>query len=254
MFHLNDKYVLISGGAGLIGSNIAIAVSEAGATPIIADINKSSLLLISDKLKGKKHLCIESDFRNEKGIKNCIREALRSFPIIHSVVHAAYPRSEGWGNHFEDLDEENLKADLQSQLGASIILSKQVISHFLKAGGGNLVHISSIQGVMAPKFNHYEGTEMTSPIEYSAIKAGIISITRWLAKAYRNKNIRVNCISPGGIEDKQPKTFLNAYRNDCTNIGMLKPKDIADLVVYLLSDNSRAINGQNIIIDDGWTL
>lgn len=254
MFSLNGKYILISGGAGLIGSNIAIAVSNAGATPIIADINKNALLLISEKLKGKKHLCIESDFSNEKGIKNCIREALRAFPVIHSVVHAAYPRSEGWGSQLEDLDETNLQTDLHSQLGAAILLSKQVISYFIKAGGGNLLHISSIQGVMAPKFNHYKGTEMTSPIEYSAIKAGLISITRWLAKAYRNQNIRVNCISPGGIEDKQPISFLNAYREDCTNIGMLKPKDIADLVVYLLTDNSRAINGQNIVIDDGWTL
>ena len=254
MFNLNGKYILISSGAGLIGSNIAIAISKAGATPIIADINKSSLLLISDKLKGKKHLCIESDLSNEKGIKDCIGEALRSCPMIHSVVHAAYPRSEGWGNHLEDLNEKNLSADLQSQLGAAIILSKQVINHFIKAGGGHLIHISSIQGVMAPKFNHYKGTDMTSPIEYSAIKAGIISITRWLAKAYRNQNIRVNCISPGGIEDNQPISFLNAYREDCTNIGMLKPQDITDLVLYLLSDNSRAINGQNIIIDDGWTL
>ena len=70
---------------------------------------------------------------------------------------------------------------------------------FLRQGGGDLVHVSSVQGVQAPKFDHYEGTQMSSPIEYAAIKSGIISITRWLAKYHANKGIRVNCVSPGGF-------------------------------------------------------
>ena len=105
-----------------------------------------------------------------------------------------------------------------------------------------------------PKFDHYQGTSLTSPIEYSAIKSGIISITRWLAKYYKNQNIRVNCISPGGILDHQPISFLEKYRNSCTNIGMLNAKDLVSTISLLLSSQSRAINGQNIIIDDGWSL
>ena len=96
---------------------------------------------------------------------------------------------------------------------------------------------------------------MTSPIEYSAIKAGIISITKWLAKYYSNKNIRINCISPGGILDNQPESFLNKYKKSCSNIGMLSAeKHISGIVMFLLSDSSLAINGQNIIVDDGWSL
>ena len=108
---------------------------------------------------------------------------------------------------------------------------------------------------MAPKFDHYEGTDMHSPIEYSAIKAGIISITKWLAKYYSNQNIRVNCVSPGGILDNQPESFLDRYSKSCTNIGMLSAEEhIADTIIFLISDKSSAINGQNIIIDDGWSL
>ena len=98
------------------------------------------------------------------------------------------------------------------QLGGSILLSKQIIKIFRKQSYGNLILLSSIQGVSAPKFEHYKGTKMSSPIEYGAIKSGIISITKYLAKLVRNTEIRVNCVSPGGILDKQPAKFLKAYK------------------------------------------
>ena len=95
---------------------------------------------------------------------------------------------------------------------------------------------------------------MNSPVEYAAIKSGIISITRWLAKYFANQGIRVNCVSPGGILDGQPQVFLERYRQSCTNIGMLTADQVASAIVYLLSPQSAAINGHNMIIDDGWSL
>ena len=95
---------------------------------------------------------------------------------------------------------------------------------------------------------------MSSPIEYSAIKSGIISITKWLAKYHKNKNIRVNCVSPGGIKDNQIEKFQKKYREDCTNIGMISPRDISSAILFLLSPSAKAINGHNFIVDDGWTL
>jgi len=95
---------------------------------------------------------------------------------------------------------------------------------------------------------------MSSPIEYAAIKAGIISITRWLAKYYSSQNIRVNCVSPGGILDDQPVQFVENYRKSCTNIGMLSGEQVSSVVAFLLSAESQAINGQNLIVDDGWSI
>jgi NAD(P)-dependent dehydrogenase (short-subunit alcohol dehydrogenase family) len=95
---------------------------------------------------------------------------------------------------------------------------------------------------------------MVSPIEYSAIKSGIIAITRYLAKYYKGTNIRVNCISPGGIIDNQPEIFLKRYLKSCTHKGMLNASDLSGTLIYLLSDFSKYVNGQNIIVDDGWTL
>ena len=94
---------------------------------------------------------------------------------------------------------------------------------------------------------------MNSPIEYTAIKSGIISITKYLAKLFIKKNIRVNCISPGGIESKQPVKFKKKYKKDCGNKGLLSASDIGSSLLYLISDNSKYVNGQNLIVDDGWS-
>ena len=144
--------------------------------------------------------------------------------------------------------------DIQNQLGLAIIFSQKIIKYFLRQGNGNLIHISSIQGISAPKFEHYEGTSMCSPIEYSAIKSGIISITKYLSKYYKNKNLRINCISPGGVYSNQPEKFLKNYNKSCNSKGMLNAEDINGTILFLISKNSHYINGQNIVIDDGWSL
>ena len=95
---------------------------------------------------------------------------------------------------------------------------------------------------------------MNSPIEYSAIKSGIVAVTRWLAKRYRQQKIRVNCISLGGILDQQPESFLERYQASCNSKGMLDAQDVVGALMFLLSDKSTFITGQNIIIDDGWSL
>ena len=178
----------------------------------------------------------------------------KQFGSVHAYVNSAYPRSKNWGTVLENLTMEDIQEHLKLQLGGAILLSQRIMKHFISQGHGNLINFSSIQGVAAPKFDHYEGTSMYSSLEYSVAKSGIISMTSWLAKYYKNKNIRVNCVSPGGILDQQPQSFLEKYRNSCTSKGMLDPTDVAGTVLFLLSDKSKYINGQNIVIDDGWSL
>ena len=109
-------------------------------------------------------------------------------------------------------------------------------------------------GISPPKFEIYKGTKMSSSIEYSAIKSGIISITKYLAKLYKKQNIRINCISPGGVLDNQPKRFIKQYKKICNSKGLLSASDLIPAFRYLLDDESAIITGQNIIVDDGWTL
>jgi NAD(P)-dependent dehydrogenase (short-subunit alcohol dehydrogenase family) len=114
--------------------------------------------------------------------------------------------------------------------------------------------MSSIYGVIAPRFGVYEGTTMTMPVEYAAIKSAIIHLTRYFAQYFKSSGIRVNSISPGGISNGQSDNFLAAYKTHCGSKGMLDAADVGGTLLFLLSDMSRHINGQNIIVDDGFSL
>ncbi|WP_413391307.1 oxidoreductase [Prochlorococcus marinus] len=258
MINLKGKNILIMGAAGRLGFAIVQKCLEYDCKNVfLSDFNEADLISKSKKINVKKfqriHL-IKSDITNEKEIIDLLEKCKKLVPIIDGAVQCAYPRSAGWGTKIENLRQEDLQEDLNSQLGGSIIFSKHIMKLFVDQKRGSLVHISSIMGINAPKFYNYEGTEMHSPIEYTAIKAAIIAITKWLAKYYFNKGVRVNCVSPGGILDKQNQKFLDKYRLSCNNIGMLNSSDLSDAIVFLLSDVSRAVTGQNLIIDDGWSL
>ena len=255
---LVGKNVLITGGAGRIGSATAKSALNEGAQVVLADISAERLEDVVSSLPASTRSRVHSitaDVTSEAGITKLIDHAAYEVGPITSAVHSAYPTSVGWGSAFEELKSSYLNEDLACQLGGAILFSQKILGYFQAHNiPGNLIHISSIQGVCAPKFEHYRGTSMTSPIEYTAIKAGVIAATRWLAKYYSGKNMRINCISPGGILDGQPDEFLQRYRDSCSNFGMLKADQIASAVVFLLMPEAEAINGQNLIVDDGWSL
>lgn len=248
------KTIIVTGGAGRIGSALAADLIKRGHKVLLGDINNSKLLKIKKKLNSKNIEIFQGDLTTKKNIDRFIKFGVKKFKNIHAAVHCSYPTSKKWGARLEDLEEIHLKNDLQNQLGGSIIFSQRIMKYFLKQEKGNLILISSIQGVQAPKFGHYKNLNMTSPIEYSAIKSGIISITKYLSKYYKNKNIRINCVSPGGIKDNQPNVFTKRYRQSCNSKGLLDGEDISKLILFLLSDKSKYITGQNLIIDDGWSL
>jgi NAD(P)-dependent dehydrogenase (short-subunit alcohol dehydrogenase family) len=252
---LKNNVVAITGGAGLIGTAFSKAVVKNGGRVIIGDISCDKGIDLQNKLGVDKALFIEANTSDTDSIDKFLALGKNHFGKIDSAIHCAYLRSENQAStNFEELKADCLKDDLFHQLGGAILFSQRLVSFFKEQGYGNLIHVASIQGVSTPKFEHYQGTKMVSPIEYSAIKSGIISITRYLAKYCKDKNIRVNCISPGGILDKQPEVFLEKYNSTCSSKGMLDSKDLDGTIVYLLSNMSKYINGQNIIIDDGWSL
>ena len=251
---LKNLVVAISGSSGKIGLSFAHSILENGGCVILGDMNDRESLKVL-KVYGSNRVGIfKKDLTIEKNILDFIKFGKKKFKIINAAVHCAYPRNKNWGKEIQDLKMSDLSINLSLQLGGAIIFSKVFMEYFLNTKQGNLIHISSIQGFASPKFKHYSGTNMSSPIEYSAIKAGIISITKYLAKYYKSKNIRVNCISPGGIVDNQPKNFLKKYNEECNFKGMLNPTDLNGALIFLLSNSSKFINGQNLIIDDGWSL
>jgi NAD(P)-dependent dehydrogenase (short-subunit alcohol dehydrogenase family) len=251
---LDEKVVLITGGCGRIGSALTEELLLKGYKVLIGDINKSNLIKLDKKLNSSNLGIFAGDLTSKKYIDKFISFGLKKFKKIDSLIHCSYPKSKKWGASFEKIKASSLKEDLYNQLGATIILSQSIIKYFLKKRRGNLILFSSIQGIQAPKFDHYRNLKIVSPIEYSAIKSGVISISQYLAKYYKNKNIRINCISPGGIKDFQPKLFIKRYNESCNSKGLLDGSDLSGLVLFLLSDKSKYITGQNLVIDDGWSL
>lgn len=238
------KNIVIIGGSGLIGSQIFQKFE-----------NNKEYNVINIDLKNQNKLnFFKGNICSEKSISNVFKKIFKKFKTIYAVVNLSYPKNKNWGKSIENITDKDLKESLFNQLGSSIILAKVISKYFLKQKYGNIIFFSSIQGISAPKFEHYLNTNIVSPIEYSATKAGIINITKYLAKYFKNKNIRVNCISPGGILNNQPKNFLKRYKKSCLSKGMLDSKDLIGLVEFLVSEKSKYINGQNIIIDDGWSL
>ena len=250
-----NSVIYVAGGAGRIGNQVVKGIINSGGIAIIVDNNKKKINEIKRYYKNSnKVYFIQSNLNSKKKIKLSILKSLKRFKKIDGFVNCLYPISKGWGRKFELIREKDLKNTLFHQIGLALLFAQTFLEYFTKVGKGNIINIASIQGVQAPKFSHYKNLNMTSPIEYSIAKAGIIALTKYLSKYYRNKKIRINCISPGGILSSQPQNFLEKYKEDCTSKGMLIPEDVCGALLFLLSEESRYINGQNLIVDDGWIL
>lgn len=255
---LKNKIVVITGGAGLIGQEFVRAVVQQHGLAVIADINEEVGLQLLQSLR----LDIDSanidfiklDITSVESVKDMIETLHAKYGRIDALVNNAYPRNKSYGRHFFDVQYEDFCENLNLNLGGYFLASQKLAQYFQKQGHGNIVNIASIYGVIPPKFEVYENTSMTMPVEYAAIKSAIIHLTKYMAKYFKGMNIRVNTLSPGGIFDNQPKAFLEAYREKSINKGMLDKSDIRGSLVYLLSDMSTYVNGQNIIVDDGFSL
>lgn len=246
--------MLIAGAAGRLGGAISSELLAYGDKVIFMDREFDDHSKSLFERYQRNAILFEGDCGNKLDVRKAIKLAIKKFDRVDAAIHCAYPRSPGWGTKFEDLKTAYLQQDLNDQLGGTIIFSQSILAYFATIRKGHLILTSSIMGIAAPKFEHYVGSSINSPLEYSVIKSGIISMTKYLAKYYKNQNIRVNCVSPGGILAGQDEIFIEKYRMSCCSKGMLDPEDIVGTFQFLLSHTSLHINGQNIIIDDGWSL
>jgi len=253
-----NQVVVITGGAGLIGQEFVRAVVENHGTAIIADIDEELANQVKDtlslKLNTTKIDVVKMDITSSDSLNRAIAYLDGKYQRVDALVNNAYPRNKRYGKHFFDVEYEDFVENIGLNLGGYFLTSQKFAKYFEAQGHGNIINISSIYGVVAPKFSIYEGTPMTVPVEYAAIKSGLIHLTKYMAKYFKGKNIRVNALSPGGILDAQPEPFLKAYETECLNKGMLDKEDMKGTLVYLLSDMSKFVNGQNIIVDDGFCL
>ena len=255
---LKDKVVVVTGGAGLIGKEFIKAIVENNGIAIIADINEKigqeAKEALSKELNSKNIDFVKLDITSKDSLVTCIKYLHDKYKRIDALVNNAYPRNKHYGRHFFDVEYSDFIENLGLNLGGYFAASQQFARYFKEQGYGNIINICSIYGVVAPKFEIYNNTTMTMPVEYAAIKSGLIHLTKYMAKYFKGMNIKVNALSPGGIFDNQPEPFLEKYKDQCLNKGMLNNSDLKGTLVYLLSDMSRYVNGQNIVVDDGFSI
>ena len=253
---LNKKIIVVTGGAGLLGSNFCSVIAEQGGTAIIAELDNKAAEVVAKKIQanGGKAEVSALDITDSVSVDNLISSIHERHGRIDAVVNNAYPRNKNYGKRLEDVSYEDFCQNMNMHLGGYFLVAQKFALYFRSHHGGNIVNMASIYGTMLPKFEIYADTPMTMPIEYSAIKSAIIQLTRYFAKYFKEDGVRCNSLSPGGILDNQPDAFLEKYNNHCGIKGMLDPQDITGALVFLLSDTSKYINGQNIIVDDGFTI
>jgi NAD(P)-dependent dehydrogenase (short-subunit alcohol dehydrogenase family) len=253
---LSTKIIVITGGAGLIGKKFAEALAIEGAKVIITDVRLEVAQKIARELNdfvGRDcGYALKMDITSKESIITAIKFIESEVGGIDALVNNAYPRNKNYGRCFEDVEYSDFCENVSLHLGGYFLASQQFAIYFNKKGKGHIVNISSIYGVVPPRFEVYDDLEMTTPVEYAAIKSALIHLNKYMLKYYHGRGIRFNCISPGGIANNQPNEFLSKYNSFGNSKGMLDPSDLSGTLVFLLSDDSKYINGQNIIVDDGW--
>lgn len=241
---LKNKIIIITGGNGLIGEAIVDEIILEGGFCVNFDINQ-------DTTNDLSNVCC--DITNEDSIIHAISLVIKKYNRIDGLVNNAYPRTKDWGNKFEDIELASWRKNVDWQMNSYFFVSQQVAIQMIKQQSGSIINIASIYGVVGPDFTVYEGTDITMPAAYSAIKGGIVNLTKYMAAYFGPKQIRVNAVSPGGVFNGQSTTFVNNYINKTPLRRMANPKDISPSVIFLLSDESSYITGQNLLIDGGWT-
>lgn len=254
---LKDKIVVVAGSAGVIGRCSARAIADEGATVIVADVDRAAADTLAAEIAAGRPGRAEAarlDITSAESIDALVAEIAQRHGRIDAVVNCAYPRNRNYGRKLEDVTYADFCDNTGLHLGGYFLVMQRFCIAFRRQGGGNVVNFSSIYGMMAPRFEIYAGTPMTMPVEYAAIKAGIVHLTRYFAQYYKADGIRVNAVSPGGILAGQPEAFVRAYGEHCGRKGMLEPRDVTGTLLFLLSDHSRYVTGQDIVVDDGFSL
>jgi NAD(P)-dependent dehydrogenase (short-subunit alcohol dehydrogenase family) len=242
-FSLKDKVIVVTGGNGLLGKQFVESFRADGAIVIAADLRFDS--------EHEDNVLI--DITSEDSIQAAITTIVEKHHQIDGWVNNAYPRTKDWGNKLEDISFDSWRTNVDMHLNGYFICCKLALAQMKTQQSGSLINMSSIYGLLGPDFTVYDGTEMTMPAAYSAIKGGINNLTRYLASYYGADQIRVNTVSPGGIFDNQPIPFVNNYNKKVPLKRMGSPKDIVSAVHYLLADASSYVTGHNLVVDGGWS-
>ena len=255
LFDFNGKKVVVTGGVGLLGSEIVKCFCEFNANTIVADVCESTgKELVAEIIANRGHADFFFwDMSNVTKIPTQVDSIEMAFGSIDVWVNCAYPRTDDWSAKLEDVTVESWQRNVDMHLNGYCISSNEIAKRMAKRGSGAIVNIGSIQAHVAPDFQIYENTDMTSPAAYTAIKGGIRMYSKYLASYFGKDNVRVNVVSPGGIFNNQPGQFIDRYKKRTCLKRMAEAWEIATTVVFIASDAASYVTGVDFIVDGGLT-
>ncbi|MBT7402687.1 SDR family oxidoreductase [Candidatus Woesearchaeota archaeon] len=256
LFSLNDKVVVITGGAGMLGTQHAEILSDAGAHVVIVDIKQEFCDTVAQTITSRNNveaIGIEADITNEIALKNAVEIINKKFGKIDILINNAAVKPKNLFNKFEEYSLEDWREVVSVDLDAVFLCSKIFGNEILKQKKGVIINIGSIYGIVGPDQSIYGDSPNKAPAVYSACKGGVINLTRYLATYFGDRGIRVNCLSPGGVNNNLDKDFIERYSKK-TPLGRLAKKhELKGAILFLASDASSYMTGANLVVDGGWT-
>jgi NAD(P)-dependent dehydrogenase (short-subunit alcohol dehydrogenase family) len=262
-FDLTGKTAIVTGGAGILGRHFCLGLAESGANVVVADLHyNAAMQLVSDLQDryGTNALAIGCDVANQQSVQKMVTDVVVEFGEINILHNNAAGKSEDLDAFFAPFEEYSLEqwqkimsVNLDGMFLVAQAVGKQMVE---QEKGGSIIQTASIYGVMAPDQRIYEnsfymGQQINTPAVYAASKAGVIGLTKYLASYWSDKDIRVNALSPGGTESGQNDEFNRRYSARVPMNRMAKAEEMVGALLYLASDASSYMTGQNIIVDGG---
>lgn len=265
-YSLKGKTAVVTGGTGLLGRRFCHALAEFGANVAVADLDGETSASFARELStshGVAAMGVRCDVSSPEDVQAMVRGAIDHFGEIHILHSNAASKSDDLGAFFAPFEEYSLsewRKIMAVNLDGMFLVAQAVGRQMIRQGkGGSIIQTASIYGVAAPdqriyRGSHYLGREINTPAVYAASKAAVIGLTQYLATYWAGSGIRVNTLSPGGVESGQNETFIKNYSTRVPMARMAFADEMAGALVYLASDASSYMTGQNLVVDGGLTV
>lgn len=257
------KNVIVTGATGILGEVICHALATSGAQVCVLDLSAQKCSELASNLptpKKQTHIGISCNIADPDEVQISVQQAINAFGQIHGLLNNAATKTDSLEAFFEPFETyalETWREVMSVNIDGMFLMAQAVGKHMVENKvSGSIVQTASIYGVVAPDQRIYEGSQymgraINTPAVYSASKAAVLGFSQYLASYWGHNKIRVNSLTPGGVESGQNDVFSKKYSARVPLGRMAEKTDIAQAAVFLISDASSYMTGQNMIIDGG---
>lgn len=263
LFSLKNKVAIVTGALGLIGKNHCAALSDAGANVIVCDLDETKCKSFASTLSTKS-IGVGVDITSKDSIENLKNIVINEFGKIDVLINNAAindmfenPQAAAEQSMFENYPMEMWQKSLDVNVTGTFLCSQVIGNEMAKVGKGSIINVASTYGLVGPDQSIYKKPDGTQSFykspAYPATKGAIVNFTRFLAAYWGDKGVRVNTLTPGGVENNQDEYFINNYSAKTPLGRMAQPTDYMGAIIFLASDASSYMTGANLIVDGGWT-